>query len=105
VAYRVNVSARAERDLASLYDEIDAENSAAARRWYAELKSSILNLEKQPHIWSAAPESRRLRQMLFGRKPHRVYRVIYRVRERQKVVEILHIRHGARRPFNPSELK
>jgi plasmid stabilization system protein ParE len=105
VAYRVSINARAERDLASLYDEIDADSSGAGRNWYAGLSAAIFDLEKQPHIWPKTPESPRFRHLLFGRKPHRVYRVIYLVRERQKVVEILHVRHGSRRPFHPSEMK
>jgi toxin ParE1/3/4 len=105
VAYHVSITARAERDLASLYDEINAESPGAGRNWYARLSATIHDLEKQPHLWPTTPESPRFRHLLFGRKPHRVYRVIYRVRERLRVVEILHIRHGARRPFHPSEMK
>jgi len=33
------------------------------------------------------------------------YRVIYRVTEKSKQVHVLHIRHGARRGFNRSEVK
>jgi len=36
--------------------------------------------------------------LLYGIKPH-IYRVIYRVLENRKQVEVLHIRHGARRRF------
>jgi plasmid stabilization system protein ParE len=42
--------------------------------------------------------------LLYGRKPH-VYRVIYRVLSDEKPVDILHIRHGARREFNPTDLE
>lgn len=34
----------------------------------------------------------------------RPYRVICRVLEKQKQVEVLHIRHGARRKLKPSDL-
>jgi toxin ParE1/3/4 len=44
-----------------------------------------------------------LRHLLYGRKPY-VYRVIYRVVERQKQVEVLHIRHGARQKLKSSDL-
>jgi len=37
-------------------------------------------------------------------KPN-VYRVIYRVGEKQKEVEILYIRHGARQHFKTGDLK
>jgi len=41
--------------------------------------------------------------LLYSHKPH-VYRVIYRVLEKQKQVEILTIRHAARRKLKPSDL-
>jgi mRNA-degrading endonuclease RelE of RelBE toxin-antitoxin system len=34
--------------------------------------------------------------LLYGHKPH-IYRIIYRVVERHKRVDVVHIRHGARR--------
>ena len=105
VACLVNLAARAQRDLASLYDEIDAGNSDAARRWYAGLKEAILDLEAHPYFWPVTHETRRLRHFLYGRKPHSVYRVIYRVLEKQKLVDVLHIRHGARSHFKTSDLK
>jgi plasmid stabilization system protein ParE len=39
----------------------------------------------------------------YGNGPY-VYRVIYHVIERQKEVDILHIRHGARQKFKPADL-
>jgi toxin ParE1/3/4 len=103
MAYLVSVTARAERDLAQLYHDINAPDSEAARRWYKGLKRSILTLEELPNRCSVTPENRGFRHLLYGDKPH-VYRVIYRVVERKKRVEILHIRHGARRKFKKSEL-
>ncbi len=105
MAYLVNITARAERDLAAIYEEIDAENSAAAQRWYDGLKRAILDLEGHPYIWPATHEARKLRHILYGRRPHSIYRAIYRVLERRKAVEVLHIRHGARRRFQASDMK
>jgi mRNA-degrading endonuclease RelE of RelBE toxin-antitoxin system len=48
-------------------------------------------------------EKARLRHLLHGHKPH-VYRVIFRVLEKQKRVDVLHIRHAARRDFTESDL-
>ena len=98
MAYLVNVTARAERDLEHLYGEINAAGSGAARDWYKELKEQILSLEVHPNRCSVTPEKKTLRHLLYGRR-HHVYRVIYRIRERQKEVEVLHIRHGARKRF------
>ena len=104
VAYLVKITARAERDLAALYDEIHAEDSPAARRWYAGLKKAILELENLPYCWPVTHESRGLRHILYGRKP-RINRAIYRVLAKRNQFDVLHIRYGARRQFKPSDLK
>ena len=61
MAYLVNITTRAQRDLARLYRQIDADNSDLALKWY-------------------------------------------RVLERQKQVEVLHLRHGARRRLKESDV-
>jgi toxin ParE1/3/4 len=103
MASLVNITLRAERDIEHLYFEIDAEGSAAARKWYEGLKRQILTLEKLPNRCPVTPEKKTARHLLYGRKPH-VYRVIFRVIESRKVVEVLHIRHGARNKFRASDL-
>jgi len=103
MAYVVRIAARAERDLVSLYREINAPDSAAARRWYRGLKQAILSLAERPNRCPVTPENKRLRHLLYGEKPH-LYRVIYRVDSRRRQVDVLHIRHGARRKFRTSDL-
>ncbi|HVZ82686.1 MAG TPA: type II toxin-antitoxin system RelE/ParE family toxin [Terracidiphilus sp.] len=96
MTYRVDLTARAEHDLAMLYARVDAEHAQAAAAWYRRLKKSILSLEQLPERCPVTPENRRLRHLLFGRKPN-VYRVIFRILEKSHRIEVLHIRHGARR--------
>jgi plasmid stabilization system protein ParE len=103
MAYLVNFTARAERDFASLYEEIHAEYSDTALNWYRGFKEAILSLEQMPYRCPVTNENLRFRHLLYGRKPH-VYRVIYRVLEKEKQVEVLHIRHGARRSFTASDI-
>ena len=103
MAYLVKLTARAQRDLALLYDEINAEQLDAALKWYRGLRNAILSLEHHPNRCPATPETPKLRHLLYGNKPH-IYRAIYRVLEKQKHVEVLHIRHGARRKFTGSDL-
>ena len=79
-----------------LYTQINAEDSGAARKSARGFKKAILSLEEQPNRCPVTPESDKFRHLLYGNKPH-IYRVIYRVLEKQKQVEVLHIRHGARR--------
>ena len=103
MAYVVNITSRAERDLAHLYRKINAEYSDLALKWYRGLKEAILSLEEQPNRCPVTRTSDKLRHLFYGHKPH-IYRVIYRVLEKQKLVEVLHIRHGARRKLKPSDL-
>lgn len=104
MAYVVNVTARAERDLALLFDAINAENSEVALKWYRGLTNAILSLAEHPNRCPETPENRKLRHLLYGRKPH-IYRVIYRVDEKCKQVTVLHIRHGVRQRFKRTEVK
>jgi plasmid stabilization system protein ParE len=103
MAYLVRTTARADRDLAELFETIHATDSQAALRWFLGLERSILSLENQPHRCPATPENKGLRHLLYGKRPH-VYRIIYRPRERTREVEILHIRHGARDRFDETAL-
>ena len=103
MAYLIRITPRAERDFASRYDEIHAGDSEAALKWYWGLKETVLSLERLPNRCPATRENPQLRQLLYGRKPH-VYRVIYRVLDGEKRVDVLHIRHGARRRFKAPDV-
>ena len=98
MAYVVNISARAQRDLARIYIWINADDSDAALKWYRGFRQAILNLEEHPNRCPVTPENGKLRHMLYGNRPQ-VYRAIYRVVEKQKQVDVLHIRHGARSEY------
>jgi len=93
------MAARAKRDLALIYQRIGGEESAAARKWYLGLTDAISSLEQHPNRCTTTAENSNFRHLLYGHKPH-VYRIIYRVVEKTKRVEVLHIRHGARRGFH-----
>jgi hypothetical protein len=66
----------------------------------------VLALETYPRRSPIAPgtqkANRPLRHLLYGRKPH-VYRAIYEVDERRKIVRVLTIRHGAMEPADLTE--
>ena len=104
MAYLVNVATRAARDLVLIFDAINAEHSDDALKWYRGLKEALLSLEDHPNRCSETPENAKLRHLLYGKRPH-IYRVIYRVTEKSKQVDVLHIRHGARERFKRSEIK
>ena len=103
MAFLVNMMPRAERDLAGIYIAIDAERSDAAFRWFMGLERAVLTLEETPNRNPVTPEHPDFRHLLYGNRPH-IYRLIYRVLEKQKQVDLLHIRHGARRKFKPADL-
>jgi plasmid stabilization system protein ParE len=94
MATLVSITSRAEVDLADLYGKINAEYSDAALTWYRGLKEAILSLEEHPNSCRLTRKMDKVRQLLYGHEPH-IYRLIYRVLEEQKRVEVLHIRHGA----------
>lgn len=96
------MSVRAQRDYADLFAAIQVEASPTAARWNRGLKRVILSLEEMPGRCAITRENRRLRHLLYGRKPN-VYRVVFRILEREKRVQILHIRHGARDDFETRE--
>ena len=108
MTYLVEFAARAARDLEILYVENNAAESHAAARWYNELELAVYALASYPYRCPVAPEARRmkrkLRHLLYGKKPH-VYRVIYEVDEGRQAVWVLTIRHGARRKLKPSDLE
>ena len=102
MAYLVELTRRAERDLAYLYERISAGDSAAAGRWFNGLEAAIYTLERLPRRCPVAGESkrakRRLRHLLYGAKRD-VYRVIFEIDESRKMVRVLTIRHAAMDEF------
>jgi toxin ParE1/3/4 len=98
MTYRVELTARATRNLRQIFQRINAEHSPQAGAWFDELETAILSLDEHPERCPITPEKKTLRHLLFGKKPN-VYRIIYAVDQRARIVRILHIRHGARAPF------
>jgi toxin ParE1/3/4 len=98
MAYRVELTARAGRNLRTLYRNIHAEDSAQAQAWFNGLERAVLSLDEHPSRCPPTPEHAMLRHLLYGTKPD-TYRVIFRIDERSLTVKVLHIRHGARKPI------
>jgi len=100
MAYRVDLTARAARNLRRIYRDIEAATSEAARAWFNGLEAAVLSLDENPGRSPVTPEDRGLRHLLYGHGRH-IYRIIYTIDERDAVVTVLHIRHGARQPLAP----
>lgn len=103
MAYLVRITSRAERDLSHTYGKIHAEHAGAALEWYLGLKEAIFSLQDRPGRRPITRTRGPLRHLLYGHKPH-IYLVFFRVFPKLKQVEVLHVRHGARRKFKPSDI-
>jgi toxin ParE1/3/4 len=105
MAYVVEVTVRAARDLELLYLEKHAAESLVADHWYNGLGEAISTLAAHPHRCPIAPETRttkrQLRHLLYGKRPH-VYRIIYEIQEQAQTVRVATIRHAARRKAQDS---
>jgi toxin ParE1/3/4 len=99
MAYRVEFSARARREIDEIVAYIHTDSPQNASRWRERLERRLQSLRTQPEACGYAPESDlagcEVRQLLHGQ-----YRVLFSI-ERTDVF-ILTIRHGARR-FLPGD--
>jgi toxin ParE1/3/4 len=96
MAYRVELSKRADLDLRSIFHFINAFESQAAAKWFDRLEDLIQSLSKLPNRGTVTDYDPNLYFLLYGNKPH-VYRILYRIDETSQRVVIRHIRHGARK--------
>lgn len=98
MAYLVRTMPRAEHDLEAIFLYIRGENSPLARDWFNRLVQSIESLSEHPQRHPSIPEDRSLRHLLYGNKPH-IYRIVYSIDLHARQVNVIHIRHHARKPF------
>jgi hypothetical protein len=71
---------------------------------YRGFKEAILSLEEQPNRCPVTPESDKLRHFAVRQQAAYLPRD-NRVLEKQKQVEVLHIRRGARRRFKGTDVE
>ena len=100
MAFRVNTTAKAKRDLDSILKWLQKQQAGdTGLRWFQGLRDAIASLEVLPRRCALAPEDEFLavevRQLLYGDKPH-VYRILFTIEAED--VYVLHIRHGRRLP-------
>jgi plasmid stabilization system protein ParE len=99
----VHLAPRALKDAEDIYGYIAREAPVAAEHWVAELFEVIESLARFPRRCAPATEEPvlrvGLRQMVFGN-----YRILFTVDEEARVVNVPHIRHGARRLLEPGDL-
>jgi toxin ParE1/3/4 len=100
--YLVRLADRALRDMETIYEFIEAGASERAAAWFNSLAEEIYSLERFPERGAIIPGTKKFRYLLFGKKPS-TYRIIYAADKRNSVVNVLHIRHGARAALSRKE--
>ena len=101
MAFIVEFSACARRDVEKIVAYIQADSPVDATRWRQRLQEKMNALRTMPEACGFAPENDKsqheVRQLLHGR-----YRVLVTIRKRK--VFVLTIRHGARRVMAADEI-
>lgn len=97
--YEIIFAPTAYEDLDEILNWLSQNAPEKVQEWYAEIEASIQSLSHFPERCPLAPENglwgvSELRQLLFQNYPSK-YRIIFTVVESK--VQILNIRHGARR--------
>jgi plasmid stabilization system protein ParE len=107
MAYRVEITRRAESDLEELYLWVVERAPQQGTRWFNGLERAVLSLDQHPKRCPVAAESvdpnHPVRVLRYGRTPH-TYRVFFMIDDDADVVHVLHVRRGTRRPSVPSDL-
>jgi plasmid stabilization system protein ParE len=102
MAYHVEVTDRALRDLALIYKRIEAGASEQAAHWFDGLEDAIFSLADNPTRAPVTPENSALRHLLYGKKPY-IYRVIYKIEQDSSTVRVVHIRPPGRDRMKQSQ--
>jgi len=104
--FRVVIQPPAKLDIDAAFVYLAQRAPDAAERWLNGLEDAIQSLGTFPRRCGIAPEGREfpeeIRQLIYGRRRRR-YRVLFVIRKR--VVHVLHVRHGARRPMSGDEIQ
>jgi plasmid stabilization system protein ParE len=91
VEYRIFFTEDALKDLEEILDYIRADDETAADSFGSALLDHIELLRNYPHIGTAVPQRQNVRKLL-----HSPIRIYYRIHERKRLIEILHLWHGSR---------
>lgn len=108
MAYRVELTRAAEGELEALYLWVTSRAPSQGAAWFNGLERAVLALDEQPERCPVAPESTRadrpIRVLRYGRKPH-VYLVFFTADPHRHVVQVIHVRRGARQRATAEELE
>jgi plasmid stabilization system protein ParE len=99
VDYRLLYSQRSLNDLGEILGHIAEEDAEAASRFGASLLDHVDLLTRFPRLGGVIRKRSRVRKLL-----HSPLLVYYRVHEDNRLIEIVHVRHGARKQASGVEL-
>jgi addiction module RelE/StbE family toxin len=94
--YRIRITPRALADLEGIFEYIRQDSPQNAAKMIGALLDAIDSLEMLPRRFDV-PRTGSVRGRKIRSMPVRPYLVRYRIEEREKIVHILRVRHGARR--------
>ena len=97
--FRVELTKTAEADLEELYLWVVERAASQGVAWFNGLERAVHSLVRHPERCPLAPEhfepERRVRVLHYGRG-RSVYRIIFWIDSATRVVNVLHVRRGAR---------
>jgi plasmid stabilization system protein ParE len=99
VDYRLLYSQKSLNDLGEILGHIAEEDAEAASRFGASLLDHVDLLSRFPRLGGIIRKRSRVRKLL-----HSPLLVYYRLDEDKRLIEILHVRHGARKQASNAEL-
>ena len=91
--YRLLFTQRALNDLAEIVGHIAQDDSEAASRFGNSLLDHVDLLTRFPYMGYLIRKRPRVRKLV-----HTPILVYYRVDEDKRIIEVLHLRHGSRKP-------
>ena len=93
MGFKIVFTKPAIADLAALVSFIARDNPEAAERFGFEIVTKAENLDRFPLLGRVVPEFKIeiIREII-----HRPYRIVYRVSEKQELIDILRVWHAAR---------
>ena len=102
MSYQVRLTQEAKSNIAAISGYIAKDSPANARRWRNRIRERIGSLKDFPTrheiIYLASLVGRDVRHTIFG-----VYNILYAIVESDVVV--IAVRHGARQPLTPEEVR
>lgn len=102
MAFQVELSAQAAKNIEEHYGWIQERNPVAAQKWFNEMMVAIRTLENFPQRCQSIPEqdscTQEIRHLIYQK-----YRIIFTVRN--ITVSILAVRHTAKKPLEKDDLE